>query len=240
MNIKKKLTIVIPSYNEQDYIENTIASLVKQIGIKGTKVIISDNHSTDKTRELVSILSESYKDILKIEIIDGGNVSQGRNNGAKMVNTDYILFIDSDVMFFNNNVINDTLNEMIEKKLDLITCRTKSYGKDFRTKLIFKIFNPINKITSKKNPFAIGTYFMTKTDKFYEYGMFDESLNHSEDYLLSNKYNPKKFKISKHYVGQDDRRFKKMGYIGMVKLVLKGFLNRKNNNFFKEDHGYWK
>ena len=162
MNIKKKLTIVIPSYNEQDYIENTIASLVKQIGIKGTKVIISDNHSTDKTRELVSILSESYKDILKIEIIDGGNVSQGRNNGAKMVNTDYILFIDSDVMFFNNNVINDTLNEMIEKKLDLITCRTKSYGKDFRTKLIFKIFNPINKITSKKKSFRHWDLFYDK------------------------------------------------------------------------------
>jgi len=239
MNIKKKLTIVIPSYNEENYIQNTIASLVRQNGIKGTRVIISDNHSKDKTRDIVLKLSETYKDILKIELIDGGNVSQGRNNGAKLAKTDYILFIDSDVMFFDNHVIQDTLNEMIDKKLHLITCKTKSYGKDIRTSLLFKMFNPINKITSIKNPFAIGTYFMTRTDKFFEYGMFDETLNHSEDYLLSKKYNPKKFKISKHFVGQDDRRFKKMGHFGMVKLVIKGFFNKKNVDFYKKDVGYW-
>jgi hypothetical protein len=70
-------------------------------------------------------------------------------------------------------------------------------------------------------------------------GMFDESVNHSEDYLLSKQYPADKFKISNHYVGQDDRRFKKMGYMFMVVMLIKGFINKDNIDYFKKDIGYW-
>ena len=70
-------------------------------------------------------------------------------------------------------------------------------------------------------------------------GKFNEEYQHSEDYGLSRKYSSKKFRISEHYVGQDDRRFKKMGYLGMIKLLIKSFFNRKNEEYFKKDVGYW-
>ena len=92
---------------------------------------------------------------------------------------------------------------------------------------------------SETSPFAIGTYFFTRKDMFEKYGMFDETLNNSEDYALSKHYHPKRFRISKHFIGQDDRRFKKIGYIGMVVLIIKGFINRNNLEFFKKDIGYW-
>ena len=79
----------------------------------------------------------------------------------------------------------------------------------------------------------------TPKRKIIEFKGFDESLQHSEDYYLSKRYNPKQFKISKHYIGQDDRRFKKMGYYGMIKLVIKSYLNRNNLEFFKRDVNYW-
>jgi hypothetical protein len=125
------------------------------------------------------------------------------------------------------------------QNLDLLTSKVKSYGEDIRTKIAFNVFNAVNRIISKFTPFAVGTYFMTKTDKFLKYGMFDESVNHSEDYLLSKKYPVDKFKISNHYIGQDDRRFKKMGYMFMVTLLIKGFINKDNIDYFKKDVGYW-
>jgi hypothetical protein len=70
-------------------------------------------------------------------------------------------------------------------------------------------------------------------------GMFDETLNHSEDYCLSKKYNPKKFKIHSHYIGQDDRRFKKMGYLGMLKLVILNYIHRDNPDHYRKDVNYW-
>ncbi len=237
--IKEKLTIVIPCYNEDMYIKKTIDSIYKQIYIEGTRIIIADNNSTDRTRGIINNLKLMYSDRLKIEMVDGGNVSAGRNLGSDLVNTEYILFLDADIKLFESIVISDTLDEMIMSKLDLLTCQLKSTTPNWKTKFVFSIFNPINKLISRFTPFAVGTYFMTRTDTFRQLGKFDESLHHSEDYCLSKKYNPKKFTISEHYVGQDDRRFKKMGYFGMIKLLIKSFLNRNNPEYFKKDIGYW-
>ena len=240
MNIKDKITIVIPSYNEEKYIEKTITSITKQNNIIGTRVIVSDNNSTDNTKSIVLHLKEKYKSIINIEIINGGTVSQGRNNGAIITTTKYILFLDSDVQLLNKNTIDHTLFDMYHKHLDLLTCKVKCKGFDIRAHLIFMAFNPINELISLKKPFAVGTYFLTKKDKFFEHGMFDESLHHSEDYVLSQKYDPKKFHISKYHITQDNRRFKKTGYFGMIKLVVNGFFNKNNIDYYKKDIGYWK
>jgi hypothetical protein len=38
---------------------------------------------------------------------------------------------------------------------------------------------------------------------------------------------------------QDNRRFKKYGYLNMIKLIRRNWLNRNNLDYFKEDQGYW-
>ena len=239
MNIKDNLTIVIPCKNEENYISNTIMSIVKQRNIHGTRVIIADALSLDKTRSKIITLKHTYSDILKIELVNGGTVSYARNFGAHMVQTKYILFMDADTVLTEPDIIDESLTLMHDKHLDLVTCKIKSVGKDFRTKLSFFLFNIVNKIISKKTPFAVGTYFMTRKDVFKRLGEFDESLHHSEDYMLSKQYNPSKFKILNRYIGQDDRRFKKKGYFFMVKLLIKGFINRNNIDFFKKNINYW-
>ena len=239
-NLKDKLTIVIPTYNEDRYIERTILSIVQQNNVKGLRVIVSDGFSTDKTRKNVNNLKEIFKDIINIELIDGGKVARGRNNGAKLVKTKYILFLDGDSPILDVNNLTYNVNLMNQKRLHLLTGKVKSVGKDPRTNIGFILFNLLNRIISIKTPFAIGGYFMTRTDKFMEYGMFNETLNNSEDYHLSKQYNPKKFHISKMKYGQDDRRFKKMGYIGMLKLIFLNYIHRNNIEWFRRDVGYWK
>ena len=238
-NLKDKLTIVIPTYNEQEYISYTITSIVKQINVRGLRIIVSDGFSTDDTRKIVLNLQKLYKDIVNIELIDGGRVAVGRNNGAKLVTQKYILFLDGDSPLIDTTNLTHNLNLMNNKKLHLLTCKVKSVGKDIRTWFGFKLFNIMNRFISIKTPFAVGGYFMTRTDKFIEYGMFDETLNNSEDYWLSKQYNPQKFHISKMEYGQDDRRFKKMGYLGMLKLILLNYKHRNNIDWFKQDVGYW-
>lgn len=239
MNIKDKLTIVIPCKNEEKYIERTISSIVEQYGINGTKVIIADAKSTDNTRNILYHLKYIYKDIINIEVIYGGKVAYGRNKGSDLVTTKYILFLDADVVLLNKDIINNSVYRMQHEHLHLLTCKIKSIGKDIRTSLVFNIFNPLNKIISIKTPFAIGTFFLTRTDEFRKRNKFDETLQHSEDYALSKTYNPRKFKISKYYVGQDDRRFKKMGYLGMLKLVILNFIHRDNPDHYRKDVKYW-
>ena len=234
--MKDEVTIVVPCKNEESYIYYLRDSLKKQKGMEGIRILIADC-STDNTRRVI----ENHKDWLNIEVIEGGPVSVAKNNGAYLVTTPYILFIDADVRFFSNTVIYDTLKQMKVEDLDLIGLNIKCYDKDLRAQLSFSIFNVLNKILSKYIPFAVGAYLLTRKDKFYEHGKFPCEYPTSEDFHLSRKYDPKKFKIAKHYFGQDSRRFKKMGYLGMSIYLIKNFLFRDNYKHWDsiDERRYW-
>jgi glycosyltransferase involved in cell wall biosynthesis len=233
--ISDKITIVVPCKNEENYIAHLLMHLRQQT-IGNTRIIIADC-STDNTREVIEIM----KGELNVDVIDGGPVSLAKNNGAQLVTTPYILFIDADVRFFKDTVIHDAVNLIESKNLDLVGLNIKCYDKDIRAKIGFIAFNVINHTLKYFSPFAVGAFMLTRRDKFEEYGGFPENLLTSEDYFLSKKYSPRKFKIIRHHFGQDSRRFKKMGYLGMGKYLVKNFVNRNNKQYWNslEHNKYW-
>ena len=233
--ISDKITIVIPCKNEENYIHHLLDSLRLQ-NIGDTRVIIADC-STDMTRQVIRDNSHG----LNIEVIEGGPVSVAKNNGARLVTTPYILFVDADVRFFKDTVIRDAVNKMELKNLDLIGLNIKCYDKDPRAMIGFTIFNTINHTLKFFSPFAVGAFMLTRRDRFEEYGGFPEQFSTSEDFFLSRMYSPKKFRIIKHHFGQDSRRFKKMGYLGMGKYLIKNFVNRNNKKYWDslDSSKYW-
>ena len=235
MTLSDKITIVVPCKHEENYIYHVLDSLRSQ-NIGNTRIIIADC-STDNTRQII----QNNSNLLNIEIIEGGPVSFAKNNGAKLVTTPYILFIDADVRFFKNNVIQDAVNAIEYKNLDLVGLNIKSYDKDIRAVIGFALFNIINHILKFFSPFAIGAFMLTRKDKFEEFGGFPEKTVTSEDYFLSRMYSPKKFRIVNHYFGQDSRRFKKMGYFGMGWYLIKNFINRNNKAYWDklDSSKYW-
>ena len=178
---------------------------------------------------------------LNVEVIDGGPVSIAKNNGARLVTTPYILFIDADVRFFKHTVIHDSVAEMETKHLDLLGLNIKCYDQDLRASIGFAVFNGVNRVLKHFSPFAVGAFMLTRRDRFEEFGGFPEQFSTSEDYFLSRMYSPKKFRILNHYFGQDSRRFKKMGYFGMATYLIKNFVNRNNNAYWDslDNSRYW-
>ena len=235
MMLQDKITIIIPCKNEENYIPNLLRHLRRQ-ALGDTKIIIADC-STDDTRQIIQ--DNSWK--LNVEIIDGGPVSVAKNNGAMLVTTPYILFIDADVRFWKSTVIRDAVDELESNNLDLVGLYIKCYDKNIRTQIGFMLFNFVNNIMKYKVPFAVGAFMLTRRDKFEELGGFPEKYATSEDFFLSKMYDPKKFKLVKHYFGQDSRRFKKMGYFGMTWYLIKNFWNRNNKEYWNNINysKYW-
>lgn len=235
MKLSDAITIVVPCKNEEKYIAHLLMHL-RQQSIDNTRVIIADC-STDKTREVIEIM----KGALNVEVIDGGPVSIAKNNGARLVTTPYILFIDADVRFFKDTVIQDAVAEIESNNLDLVGLNIKCYDNDMRAIIGFGIFNIINNVLKYFSPFAVGAFMLTRRDRFEEFGGFPEKTTTSEDYFLSRMYSPKKFKIINHHFGQDSRRFKKMGYLGMATYLIKNFINRNNKAYWDrlDSSKYW-
>lgn len=237
MNLSEKITIVVPCKNEEDYISHLLEHLRMQRYIENTRIIIADA-STDNTRDVI----QKSKGNLNVEIIDGGPVSIAKNNGAKLVTTPYILFIDSDVRFFSPTTILDSVDALETGNLDLVGLYAKCYDNDIRAKIGFSLFNIINRIMKHWVPFAVGAFFLTRRDRFEELGCFPAKYETSEDFFLSKKYDAKKFKLVNHYFGQDSRRFQKMGYFGMAWYLIKNFWNRNNEKYWNsiDYSNYWR
>jgi len=235
MKLQDKITIVVPCKNEEEYIHHLLDALRDQ-NIGDTRIIIADC-STDSTRQVIQ--NNSWE--LNVEIIDGGPVSIAKNRGARLVTTPYILFIDADVRFFKHTVIRDAVAKLEAKNLDLVGLNLKCYDHDLRAQAGFVVFNTINHALKYFSPFAVGSFMLTRRDRFEEYGGFPEQMSTSEDFFLSRKYHPRKFRIIRHHCGQDSRRFKKMGYLGMTKYLVKNFVNRNNRQYWDRlDHSkYW-
>ena len=236
--LSQQLTIVIPTYNEEKYIWRTLNEIDHQFGVKHVKIIIADAGSTDKTIYLINLFKAKHSNI---EIIKGGLPAVGRNAGAKLATTPCILFLDADITFTKRNAILSSVDLVSFMDYDMVSTNPIYKGKwDIRANIMFKLNKYITWFLSKTEPFAIGGFTMVSKKSFNLLGGYDENAKQSEDWLLSKKVHPKKFKLLPNLITQDNRRFKSYGYFSMIKLMWNNWRNRNNINYFYEDKGYWK
>jgi cellulose synthase/poly-beta-1,6-N-acetylglucosamine synthase-like glycosyltransferase len=232
--MNKQLTIVIPCKNEGIGIIHVLRLLKKQK--LDCNIIIADSSDDNNTFNLLYNYKIHSPQI--IQIIRGGLPAVARNRGAKLVKTPYVLFLDADIHIRDYDVIDTCLIKMIEGDYDLVTCRYKTIENKYNW--VYRIFDIIQWVSSKTKPFAIGGFMLFKTETFNKLGGFNEEDKIAEDYHLSSKIKPNKFKIVNVYVHTPDRRFKKKGVWYMTKLALNSWLNRNNDEWFKQDYNYWK
>lgn len=107
---KYDLTLAIVTYNNENLITKTVASLVNNIPAKFKyKLFIVDNNSTDSTLSLVENLAANIE-IVRLEVNNG--FSYGHNTILEHINSRYHLVINPDIL------IEDTIQ--IEKMIDFL------------------------------------------------------------------------------------------------------------------------
>lgn len=88
------ISVIVPVYNGQDYLENCIRSIEDQT-YGNLEVIIVNDGSTDATGAVCDRLKRSYGNVQVLTLGDGG-VSVGRNTGIDAAKGDFITFVDAD------------------------------------------------------------------------------------------------------------------------------------------------
>ena len=234
MELSKLLTIVIPCKNELKTIDIALTLLNFQDNIDNVEVIIADSSDDGTTYQL----ENRNQDKFNLKVIEGGLPAKARNNGAWMVKTPFVLFMDSDMFILDSGLLKEATDEMLSHQVDLLTTKIRTTSGKYN--YVFKTFDVIQRASKSISPFCLGGFMLFRRDTFDKLGGFDEHAQVSEDYLLSKQIKTKKFKILNKTIFTLPRRFDNKGLVYMLRLMIRSYFNRNNKEFFSNDNTYWK
>ncbi|BFK82357.1 hypothetical protein I3900191A7_25020 [Clostridium baratii] len=114
-----KISIIIPVYNSEKFLNNTIESIIKQ-NLKNVELILINDCSTDSSGNICEFYKRNFKWIKYIELKENKGVGHARNIGLDMATGDYIHFIDSDDTLVENSY-DKLFRNLNNNKIDLVT-----------------------------------------------------------------------------------------------------------------------
>jgi glycosyltransferase involved in cell wall biosynthesis len=176
------VSIIIPAYNVQDYIEECINSALNQT-YPNIEIIVVDNNSTDQTLEIVKDFKRRHPDLITILLEKKQGASNARNKGLEYVKGNWIQFLDADDLISNDKIMHQM--SLIANNKMKCSFVVGSYIKLFafnKKKLVLPLINSKDIIKSALNS-ELGhlNSNLFHKEKCRELGGFDEIFSTSED-----------------------------------------------------------
>ena len=136
MNQNYKISIIVPAYNVEKYIEKCLNSILNQT-YKNIEVIVVNDGSTDNTLNILEEVSKTDNRVILINQKNSG-VSSARNNALEKVNSDFIMFVGSDD-WIDENTCEIAINEATNENADIVMFGyIREYGKKSISKATFE------------------------------------------------------------------------------------------------------
>lgn len=144
----KKISVIVPVYNAEKYLEKCLDSLVNQT-LKDIEIIVVNDGSTDGSEKILS----KYKNKIKIIHQKNSGVASARNNGMSVARGEYIAFVDSD-----DWVDKDMFLKLYQKAkandMDVVECNFKYVFNNYEKNGVIDLKNDINNYDNIKKYFV--------------------------------------------------------------------------------------
>ena len=180
-----KISIIIPAYNAEKYINECIDSILKNSkeSLNQTEIIVINDGSTDRTLKKL----EKYKEnnIIHVYTTKNQGVSAARNYGIKLAKGDWITFIDADDKV-TEGFVDQNINELNNSALLKTTISTNNYNNQIKDKTTISIQHLLSKLTYGEMPAFIPSYFFKKN--IVKQIHFNKNIHFMEDSLFLIEY----------------------------------------------------
>lgn len=212
------LSIIIPTYNEEEYLPVLLES-IKQQDFSDYEIIVADADSKDNTIKI----AEEYGCI----VVEGGMPAVGRNNGAKVAKGDYLLFLDSDLKL-TEDYLAKVIYEFKMERLGIAITQMKPLSKKTEDKVLHDLANLFMISVEKIKPHGAGCYGIIAKRELHECcGGFNEELTFGEDTEYIERLAKKeRFKVLRNAkIGVSTRRLEEEGLATLAKQYGKSTVN---------------
>lgn len=228
------LSIIIPTFNEEEYLPLLLKQIKKQ-SFRDFEIIVADADSRDRTVEIAKSFG--------CKTVKGGLPAKGRNEGAKTAQGDIFLFMDADNIFLPQDFLEQLIQQFEKRGLDCASFPIYMEGNKL-DKLFYGIYNFWVNITQNFLPHAFNSILIRK--KLHQkINGYDEEIKLAEDHSYARKaarFGKFGF-IKTKSVLTSSRRFERDGKLrAYLKYILAGiylfFLGDIKTDIFKYRFGY--
>ena len=224
---KIDLSIVIPSYDEEDSLPILIKSINEKLKNKDIifEIIIIDDGSSDKTWNKIEILTKKFSNIFSIKFTKNYGKSDALDAGFKSSRGNYILTMDADLQD-DPEEIHKLYEFITEKDFDLVSGWKKKRNDPLSKTIPSKFFNIVTRVFSgiKLNDFNCGIKIYKK-EVIDSINLYGEMHRYIPLIAKWNGYN----NIGEKEVNHNKRKFGKTKF-GMERYI-RGFLDLLSVSF---------
>lgn len=231
--MEKTISVIIPCYNDSDYIEQTIDSILAQTYLCN-EIIVVDDGSNKKTKE---VLKKINNKITKLITQENKGQSAARNIGIDFASGEYILVCDSDD-FFEPKFCEAAI--AIFKKLSnakLVTCHANLIVNNKITQIYVPSGGSVKSFLIQNS--ALGSA-MFKKDDWRTCGGYDESMIYGfedwEFYISLLKKEGVAHVIPQAYYNYRKRKGTTTSKANKIKFDLIKYIYAKHEDIIKENH----
>lgn len=116
----QKISIIVPAYNVEKYIDRCLKTLVNQT-LQDIEIIIVNDGSKDKSEEIIEKYVKQYPTKIKYYEKKNGGLSSARNYGLGYATGEYVAFLDSDD-YVEKNMYEEMYNLAKKENADMVEC----------------------------------------------------------------------------------------------------------------------
>jgi len=237
---REAISIVIPAFNEADYIENTLSSVFacSETYLGAIEVIVVDNNSTDAT----AYIARKCGAQVVFEPIN--QIARARNTGAKAASGKFLIFLDADTTIQGDILIK--VEELMSSGLVIGGGAWTEPDSGWFGRLMFKL--TVNYPLFLKNV-TVGPFLFCDRKAFLKVGGFDEEMFAAEEFSMSarlkqeGKKSSRKWRIIRssksHKIVTSNRKFQKLGGLEMASQNVHLLWNTQEKLRQKSQCKFW-
>ncbi|PJM79666.1 glycosyltransferase family 2 protein [Bifidobacterium scaligerum] len=192
MNKQPLVSVVVPVYNVERYVDECVASIAKQT-YRNLEIILVDDGSTDGSSAICDEWA-SRDDRIRVIHNTNGGVSAARNTGMNAAEGEYLAFVDSDDLI-EPNMIEVLLHKAYRSSCQMVMCGTRNVCRSVSgyvvvgaNRMAFPATNTRDQLSMHIASLLRNGYFVPVWNTLYEHAFvrrcrvrFDETLRIGED-----------------------------------------------------------
>ena len=167
-----KISVIVPVYNVENYLEKCLNSLVNQT-LEEIEILVINDGSTDDSQKIIDEFQKKFPQKIKAFSKENGGLSDARNFGIERASGNFLAFVDSDD-YVSENMFLEMYDLAIKNEAELVICNLQKVDENGNvTQKLTQIPNLSEKIELEKNFSVFSDLSYFACNKIFKRELFD-------------------------------------------------------------------